>query len=172
MIHGVSNLSKWIPVKSDHNTQCYALFVLICWKFKCETLQSVDTHHNADDQGYSLIPEILHLNGVPLPYQSQYEQLKCDHQTESIIIAPFYPFHMSIMWISVKLCSPCQSVVLHGKNFGHYTQSFQPDVFIPAMFALLTSSSTIWSHFHWPWPWLGVTSLAQSKTSWLYFLAY
>ena len=72
------------------------------------------------------------------------------------------------MWVtSIDLCnelcssgwqlSVCPSI-LHGKNFnvGHYTQGFEPNTFIPAMF-IGTMDFYYLVHFQRIWPWLRVT---------------
>ena len=78
--------------------------------------------------------------------------------------------HMSIIWIYVVSCVSGQLAV-HGRNLyiGHYMQTVQPKLFIPAM---LIATIDIY-HFIWLLlilTLLGVTRSAQSKTYWLHFL--
>ena len=76
-----------------------------------------------------------------------------------------YEYHMDLC---DQLCSPSwlaiQLLILCSITF-HQT------CFIPALFTG-TMTCTILYHFQWPLPWLGVGRSAQSKASWLYFLAH
>ena len=80
--------------------------------------------------------------------------------------------HMSIIWICVT--SRVRPAILIGKNLyaGHYTQTVQPDFFIPAM---LVGTSNF-CHFIplslWPWPYLGVTRSALSEACRFHFLPH
>ena len=75
--------------------------------------------------------------------------------------------------LCLSVCPAVWPSILRGKNLnvGHYRQTFQPNLFIPAM---LTGTIDFchFTPFYWPWPCQGVTRSALSKACLLHFFPH